>query len=381
MSIHISQAGFVRYANQYPDIRQNNTAGNQNGKTGLSSPKQKEILQRQRMLMKKQQSEIKVDAEGRKIFEGKSTMSSITSSQNYADALKASRTQDKDTALAKKKLRYNFKSISSQIAQSKTSSNAKQVVSKAKREVLRLKRLANNRAYDEEEVMAAITHAQSMERVAKKKEKHLQEEEMVVAANRTCMDGIEDDSIENPAEEEEASTKEELQGTEGDIDTLEEQAMPMEDMENFSEAMEALHKEWFEATDQLLEKTQESMAAVTQEAVEDLMDEFVASMQDLLEEMGLSDLADAMEPFGEEMDPADLKMMKIKHRCKEQKEMTKADSEYLKAVFDKLSKEGLQSDSVPAQAGLGNQTVLQPPIVITDSGGMAESSGGFDVSI
>ena len=39
-----------------------------------------------------------------------------------------------------------------------------------------------------------------------------------------------------------------------------------------------------------------------------------------------------------DIDPADLKMMKIKHRNKEMKEIVKADAEYLKAVFGRLEK-------------------------------------------
>ena len=47
---------------------------------------------------------------------------------------------------------------------------------------MRLKRQKQNSDSDSEEIDAAIAHAQAMERVAKKKAKHLEEEEMVKAA-------------------------------------------------------------------------------------------------------------------------------------------------------------------------------------------------------
>ena len=57
----------------------------------------------------------------------------------------------------------------------------------------------------------------------------------------------------------------------------------------------------------------------------------------LLEEIGLEQLSDTAASSGD-MDPEDLKMMKIKHRNKEMKDIVKADAEYLKAVFDNLEK-------------------------------------------
>ena len=54
--------------------------------------------------------------------------------------------------------------------------------------------------------------------------------------------------------------------------------------------------------------------------------------------MGMDELSDTMLSVKKDIDPADIKMMKIKHRNKEMKEIVKADAEYLKAVFDRLEK-------------------------------------------
>ena len=70
----------------------------------------------------------------------------------------------------------------------------------------------------------------------------------------------------------------------------------------------------------------------------EMMQEMSDSLRDLMEEMGLDGLSDNAVSVNREMDPADLKMMKIKHRNKEMKDIVKADAEYLKAVFDRLEK-------------------------------------------
>lgn len=83
----------------------------------------------------------------------------------------------------KKRLQYNFKQISTQIMRSKTSSSARQVVSKARQQVATLQRNAKNGDYDETELRNAIIHAQKMERIAQKRMKHLKQEEALEKNN------------------------------------------------------------------------------------------------------------------------------------------------------------------------------------------------------
>ena len=110
----------------------------------------------------------------------------VTSTLSYSESLRNQRQQTKNTTLALKKLKYQFKSISSKILRSKTSQASKQAAGQARREIMRLKRQKQNSDSDSEEIDAAIAHAQAMERVAKKKAKHLEEEEMVKAAGGIC---------------------------------------------------------------------------------------------------------------------------------------------------------------------------------------------------
>jgi len=254
-----------------------------------------------------------------------SSQNMISKMKSYSEKLTARRTQAKETSLQKQKLKYRFKDISSKIIRSKTSSSARAVVGQAKREVLRLKRAKQNGDYDDSEEMdAAITHAKAMERIAKKKLKHLQEEEMAKASGGPCMaEEIEEE--EKASDTEETSTEEEYAEAEDDYEELpEEYYLESEDLEIDSEELEAIMAEM------------EDFSA-------ELMSDFEEGMREMLEDMGLEDLSESLEAVKGDMDPADLEAMKSKHRNKEMKEIVKADAEYLKVVFDHLQKESALS--------------------------------------
>ena len=258
----------------------------------------------------------------------------VTSSLSYSESLRNQRQQTKNTTLALKKLKYQFKNISSKILRSKTSQAAKQAAGQARREIMRLKRQKQNSDSDSdsEEIDAAIAHAQAMERVAKKKAKHLEEEEMMKAAGGICQG----DRI---SEEE---TK----------DTQDAEAKNVQNAEEMSRDLSAYEYAGNEAyagdsydisdyvdlgMDAFYAQTGDFMSEMS-DFTSEMMQEMSDSLRDLMEEMGLDGLSDNAVSVNREMDPADLKMMKIKHRNKEMKDIVKADAEYLKAVFNHLEK-------------------------------------------
>lgn len=259
----------------------------------------------------------------------------VTSSLSYSESLRNQRQQTKNTTLALKKLKYQFKNISSKILRSKTSQAAKQAAGQARREVLRLKRQKQNSDSDSEEIDAAIAHAQAMERVAKKKAKHLEEEEMVKAAGGICQgDRIseeetkdaQDAEAENARNAEEMSVEDSADEVSGDFSAYEYAADSYDISDYIDLGMDVFYTQ---AGDFMSE-----MSDFTSEMMQEMSD----SLRDLMEEMGLDGLSDTAVSVNREMDPADLKMMKIKHRNKEMKDIVKADAEYLKAVFDHLEK-------------------------------------------
>ncbi len=102
--------------------------------------------------------------------------------------------------------------------------------------------------------------------------------------------------------------------------------------------------------DQFLLQTSDLMAEMS-DFTSEMMQELSDSMRDMMDEMGMDELSDTMLSVKKDIDPADLKMMKIKHRNKEMKEIVKADAEYLKAVFNRLEKMK-DNPVIPSGSGL-----------------------------
>ena len=236
---------------------------------------------------------------GNKVFVAQ-PKSFVETMRDYNETLRNQRLNKKDTSNLLKKLKYSFKNISGKLIRSKTSVAARQVAGEAKREVLRLKQQKQSGKYDNEEIEAAINHAKAMERVAKKKVRHLEEEELAKACG-ACLDRLEEyqKDLEDEWEEQ---------------DVLE----PENNVTAFKAGIE--------------EPASENLTG-------EMMDELTESMTDMLSEMGLDELLDIFSSVKQDMDPTDLKLMKIKHRTKELKEIAKADAEYLKAIFEHLEKQ------------------------------------------
>lgn len=211
----------------------------------------------------------------------------------------------------KKKIQYNFKEISGRIMRSKTSGTARQTLVSARQKVVSLRRMWITRygVYDDRELYHAIVHAEAIARVAKKRLKHLQEEERADKQGGPCEAEQEDQEKEILTEE--MFSEEELAG------------MDPEELQ------------------ELLQECQEIM----QEAMEEL-DRLSRGMGSLEEELMLANT--------EDMDPADLEQMKRKHRADELRDIMLADMRYLKALFDKLAKEKESGGSGIGEGGYEN---------------------------
>ncbi|MCM1187898.1 MAG: hypothetical protein NC541_01200 [bacterium] len=195
----------------------------------------------------------------------------------------------------KKKVQYNFKEISGRILKAKTSGMARQTLVSARQKVVSLRRMwiVRSGVYDDQELYHAIVHAEAIARVAKKRLKHLQEEERADKEGGPC-------EAEQEEKTKEIFTEDMFGGELPEMDPEELQELIQECQELLQEAMEELER---------LEN----------------------GMGDLAEELMYSDT--------EDMDPADLEQLKKKHRADEMREIMLADMRYLKVMFDKLAKE------------------------------------------
>lgn len=226
-----------------------------------------------------------------------------------------------------KKLHYNFKRLSNQIMRTKTPINAKQVVTKTKFQIADLRMKIISGDYDYIEIHSALSHAEKIARVAKKRLKHLQEEESI---EKTGRKGLTDpEEFENDKEEEEIL----------DTTGLSE------------EEMKRLMQELQEEMERIEEELEEAMNS------QDLMEEFVSGAS-------------------QEMDPGDLELLKKKHRSEELRDIMKADMEYLKALFDKYAKEKQSGSS-----GIGGSSNDSSSNAANNPAAVSLELGGVDIPV
>ena len=318
----------------------------------------------------------------------KQSMSIADQSMAYAQQLSAARTKTEKTSLEKKKLQYSFKKISSQIIRSKTSVSARKAVQAAKREITRLKRLKANGEYDEEELQLAIDHAKAMEKVAKKKVSHLEQEEMIERHGQGLSGQMEE--IEEKDKSTEAEETEEPKECPED-DTLENEAYDIqESMEDYQYEMALQMQEMQEAMSEQQQISAEEFANST----DDMMDQLMDAMDEMMEDMDLTELAESTFAPDPNMSEDDLKMLKIKHRYKELKEIAEADKEYLKGVMEHEKSKaasgisGAMGGSSPSGASAvfkadapSVHPVISMPGAAAGSSPAPMISGGFDVSV
>ena len=252
---------------------------------------------------------------------------------SIAGTITASRPKPKTKSSKKQKkksVQYSFTELSNQILQSKTVLNAKQIATRAyaKAAVLRRKRVTGD--YDETAIQNAIVHAEQMARVAKKRAKHLKEEEL-------CKKNEEDSDITESEEAEKTLDLEEFE----DIDASEiDEEMLREMMKEITQELQAQMEE--------LEK-------------------------ELAEESELNELSDELSQiYREDMSSEDLELLKKKHRSEEIRDIMEANRKYLKAMFDQLEREkqGL-SNGVSLELG-GTEMPVQTEMPVMTEGGTVD---------
>lgn len=249
-----------------------------------------------------------------------------------------------------KKLQYNFKLISSQIMRAKTSSSAERAVSSARRATAQLRRKRKSGEYDDAELEAAITHALAMERVAKKHVKYLQQEERAEQSGHISENKL-------PEEEQKSAGEALTENPSGMTDEFSED--PAEISKEISEEMEQTQQELVESLEEIPQELAEEMTQ--------LMQEYTDMMSETMEDLG-GDLLEFLSGFDPDMDPADLKALKQKHRAKEMQEIAKADAKYLKAIFEKYAADRQQAASGVSQVMGGANGTNVPGGVISVSG-------------
>lgn len=236
-----------------------------------------------------------------------------------------------------KKLGYKQRRISTMITQATTSGNARQVLASAKTETVNLRRKLVSGQYNDREVRAAIRHAERMERVAKKRMKHLQQEEYIEKhGGGTWQAGLDEEGREENGQEIEAS----------------------------------------------------DFAEMSAEEMEELMQELQEEMEELAQEQEL-EMLELIQTVHRDMNPEELEQLKKKHRADEMREIVEADMKYLRAIFSQLEKERQDAASAARDSGVSLQLAGVEVPVQTDGRTAAEvasqaapaAGGAIDVSL
>lgn len=246
-----------------------------------------------------------------------------------------------------KKLQYNFKEISAMILRAKTSGSARQTVTMARCRTAMLRRKLRTGEYDEKELESAIIHAEQMERVARKRMKHLQAEERAERENR---DTAEEENLDIEALESENAGKRECSENTGNTD-----------------AADALKAASDVPDSAELERLLEKMRRLMESSMEKLETDMSGSG-------GLDELLEETLGGFEDIEPEDLELRKKKHRADELREIVEADMKYLKAMFDRLESEKAgAADGVTLELG-GAGVMAQPQNVMTGQPVVAASA-------
>ncbi len=275
-------------------------------------------------------------------YQEKTNPFGVTKEDMVSSLLGETETDDKDEVKENTSVNYNFRSVTSKIQQAKTSASAGRAVLSAKRKIQELKRKLANSDADPDEVTFALNHAKRIERVAKKKQRHLEMEEMIT---RTQRRDEQKDKTEQAAEDLAMAQR----------DLLE------EELTNKQNEFDEMQTAMFVEAIQKLKETQSEISDDMIAAVDEMIESMTEKEQEMLSEM--AEMLENMEILDPHMSEEDLKKLKTKHRNAENKEIVKADADYWKSMM----KHNAEKANSPATGG--------------STGGFAMPSMNINVSV
>lgn len=223
--------------------------------------------------------------------------------------------------------KYNYKTVASRIQRAKTSISAGQAVLAAKRETLKIKRKISSGSGDPQELQAALTHAKRMEMVARKKQHHLELEELVERTEKS----------------------DERRDEQHDPSVQMKSAIVASEEEKITKKEDAIFDEREQMLDEALEQMQEGSVSFSEDELKELNEMISEFGEEELKELEEAmELMEAMEVVDPHMSKADLEDLKKKHRASEDKAIMKANMEYLK---DMIKHELAKNASMPGFGG------------------------------
>lgn len=302
-------------------------------------------------------------------YTGKSTDVIDTMKNNKIDT-------NKDKEKIKKRLDYSYQKVSNQVIMAKNSLSASRAVLSARRSLSELKMKLKKAECSDDEKQAALAHATSMLRIAMKKKKHLEMEEMIKSTmkmdERLGKNSISEESplskLVNSNEQNPGNEEAEVREQSENLDSLDN----INDIDFIDMAESSYDYEYSDLLDEesIIDTNSENDSEIDSQINEDLTESLLEMNEELSEEMNeLMDMMDAINPH---MDKEHFEKLKTKNRCEEQKEQVKADMEYLKVIIAMAG-----DSSISTGSGSGS---MQMPMINIDMS-MPETSLGFMAEI
>ena len=302
-------------------------------------------------------------------------------------------------------LDYDYKKVSKAIKASKDSGSAEKAVSTARKSLSDLKKKVQEQSQSDEsnvdpyEVQAALVHAEKMLHIAEKHLKNVKEEE-IAERNQKGGEFIDLGIKDNLSVSQDSVTSRE--------DAKKAEEAEDESIRNDVKAFMSSVGYSFDTDGNIISFKGQSITGISPQQYERAylkgissnvdaisLNEIASNMTGISDEALPNFLDDMSTPNLYGMEPTEVKMLKLKHRLKENIAIAKADAEYLKVVFERMNDAGsgaASGSSIGAAAGENTssfeavsfptgEVVSSAGSVPIDSGVISDGGSGLDVSI
>ena len=245
--------------------------------------------------------------------------------------------QENVAGSGRKKIKYAYKAKSAKIREAKSSATVSELCARLSAEIKDLIEKLKSGEYDQTEILRALMHAERLEAAALKKLQDLRTEE---AAERAMKSKKGQQQEGEGGTEEGQSAVEKSAGEKSGEGELLTKLLPKDTDRLLGESGKPVFERELTLTSFLKAGGAKSLDASLQKALEGIEKETEEMMREMGGGVSLSqDDRDLMRALSGEMTPEDLKEMKARHRCTEERILAYADAEYLKALFSELEQQ------------------------------------------
>ena len=238
------------------------------------------------------------------------------------------------------KIKYAYKAKSAKIREAKSSAAVSELCARLSAEIKDLIEKLKSGEYDQTEILRALMHAERLEAAALKKLQDLRTEEAAERAMKSKKGQQQKGEGKAEGKAEGQNAVEKSAGEKSGEGELLAKLLPKDTNRLPGESGKPVFERERTLTSFLKAGGAKSLDASLQKALEGIEKETEEMMREMGGGVSLSkDDRDLMRALSGEMTPEDLKEMKARHRSAEERILSYADAEYLKAFFSELEQQ------------------------------------------